>query len=270
MNLTASSASPRTDDGQEATANWLERLTVAGAAARGLVYLVIGGTALRAIAYTSAQTRTFPGAFKTITTAPLGRVLLVFVAAGLAAFAISRVLEAILVLRSRAREAWLAQSIGLIRALVYGVIAFLALRIALRPSRDQEGRASEWAAFAIVQPLGRWLLGLIGLVVIGLGVYQFVRAFQRHRLPLWAFALAFYGRSIYALLVLLLGAFALSAGIFRSPGEARGLGGTLSFLQERLFGPSLLAIFGCGMIVHGVMSAIEVVRRSHETAAEET
>ena len=75
---------------------------------------------------------------------------------------------------------------------------------------------------------------------------------------------------IYALLLFLFGAFAVIATIFRSPGEARGVGGTLSFLQDRIFGSLILAVFGFGLIAHGVMSAIEVVRDSQETAEEES
>ena len=92
------------DSGEEKPADWLPRLTLAGAAARGFVYLVIGGTALRAIGYTARQTEDFPGAFTLIAEVPLGRVLLALVGVGLAAFGIARVLEAFLILRERAAE----------------------------------------------------------------------------------------------------------------------------------------------------------------------
>ncbi len=254
----------------EESAAWLERLTIAGAAARGFVYLVIGATALRATGWTASEKHDFPGAFKTIALAPFGRVLLVLVGVGLAAFAVARVLEAVLVLRRRASEEWLAQSGGAITALIYGGLAFVALRIAYAPSTDQSGRAAEWAALLLAQPLGRSLLGLIGVIVAGVGVYQFGHAFRRRALPLWTLCLAIYGRVIYAFLLFLFGAFALVAAIFRSPGEARGMNGTLSFLQDRLFGSLILTVFGFGLLVHGVMSAIEAVRDSQKTAEEES
>ncbi|MEO7166533.1 MAG: DUF1206 domain-containing protein [Spartobacteria bacterium] len=255
---------------EDKTNAWLERLTVVGAVARGFVYLVIGGIALRAIGYTVGETKGEPGVFKTIAEAPLGRLLLAFVGAGLAAFGVARVLEAILIMRARLAESWLAQSAGMIHAIVDGTLAVLAFWIALDPSVERSGKAAEWAALLLAQPAGRWLLGLIGFIIVGVGFFQISRIFHLHKMKFWALCLAIYGRAVYALFFFLLGAFALVAGIFRSPGEVRGLGGALGFLQERIYGSLLLAVFGFGLITHGVMSAIEAVRASHETAEKES
>ncbi len=258
------------DATQDRTARWLKRLTLFGATARGFVYLVVGGIAFRALAYSSWQTRGFPGAFQTITQAPLGRGLCAGVGLGLAAFAVARILEAILVLRDGAREEWLGEILGLLRALVDGAIAIFAFRVALNPSTDRSSSSTEWAALVLAQPEGRWILGVIGIAILTGGLFQLAKALQRHDLPLWAFALAFYGRLSYALLLILFGSFAIIAGIFRSPGEVRGLSGALSFLQDRIFGSLLLILLGTGMLLHGVMSSIEAIRSSRETAKGET
>ncbi len=255
---------------QDKTADWLKRLTLVGASARGFVYLVVGGMAWRALGYSAWETSGFPGAFQTITKAPLGRLLCAGVGLGLAAFAIARVLEAVLVLRARASEAWLSESLGLLRVLVDGAIAIFALRVAFYPSTDRSSSSATWAALVLAQPQGRWVLGIVGVAIGAAGIFQLVKAFQRHELPLWAFWIAFFGRSTYALLLLLFGAFAMVAGIFRSPGEVRGLSGALGFLQSRVFGTSLLVYLGCGMLVHGVMSTIGAIRAARETADEET
>ncbi|MDQ3200406.1 MAG: DUF1206 domain-containing protein [Verrucomicrobiota bacterium] len=258
------------DSLQDKTADWLKRLTLAGATARGFVYLVVGGMAFRALAYSAWETGGFPGAFQTITEAPLGRLLCAGVGFGLMAFAFARVLEATLVLRSRGSQAWLGESLGLLRVLIDGAIALFAFQVALHPSTDRAGSSAEWAAKVLAHPQGRWVLGLIGAAIVAGGLFQLSKAFRRHQLPLWAFCLALYGRCTYALLLILFGAFSITAGIYRSPGEARGISGALSFLQNRMSGSILLVFLGCGMIAHGVMSSIEAVRKSRETADEET
>lgn len=255
---------------QDKTALWLKRLTLGGATARGFVYFVVGGMAFRALAYSAWETSGFPGAFQTITEAPLGRGLCAGVGLGLVAFALARVLEAVLVLRDRAAEAWLGESLGLLRVLVDGAIALFAFRVAFQPSADRSGSSSEWAALLLAQPLGRWVLGLIGAAIVAAGLFQLGKASHRHGLPLWAFGIAFYGRCTYALLLILFGVFAIMAGVFRSSGEVRGISGALGFLQNRMAGSLLLVFLGCGMVAHGLMSSIEAVRASRETADEET
>ena len=263
-------AKTKKDPIQDETADWLKRLTLFGATARGFVYFVVGGMAFRALAYSAWETSGFPGAFQTITEAPLGRVLCACVGLGLAAFALARVLEAVLVLRSRGKEAWLGESLGLLRVLIDGAIGVFAFRVAFRPSTDRSSSSSEWAALVLAHPQGRWILGLIGAAIVAAGVFQLSKAFRKQELPLWAFCLAFYGRSTYALLLILFGAFSITAGIFRSSGEVRGISGALGFLQNRMAGSLILIFLGCGMVAHGVMSSIEAIRKSRATAEEET
>ncbi len=69
-----------------------------------------------------------------------------------------------------------------------------------------------------------------------------------------------YGRVFFAVLLILIGGFAIMAAVFRSPGEARGVSGALTFLQHQLFGPVLLAGIGIGLFMYGVFSAIEAFR----------
>lgn len=260
----------RKDRVQEKTADWLKSLTLVGATARGFVYLVVGGMAFRALGYSAWETRGFPGAFQTITEAPLGRLLCAGVGLGLAAFAVARVLEAVLILRVRAAEAWLGESLGLLRVLIDGAIAAFALRVAFYPSTDRSSSSAEWATQVLAHPLGKWVLGLIGAGLVAGGLFQLRKAFRRRELPIWAFCLAFYGRATYALLLTLFGAFAIGAAVFRSPGEVRSLSGALGFLQNRVSGSLLLVLLGAGMVVHGIMSSIEAIRSSRQTAEEET
>ena len=213
-----------------------------------------------------ARPKAGPGVFKTIAEAPLGRLLLALVGTGLAAFGISRVLEAILIMRTRLAETWLAQSAGLIHAIVNGTLALFAFWIALDPTVERRGKAAEWAAprpRAAGRPLAPWLdrthhrrgRTLPDGPDVSSAPAATLGALSRRLRARSLRAHVFSSRRVCG-----------GRGFFRSPGEARDLGGALGFLQERIYGSLLLALFGCGLIAHGVMSAIEAIRASQETS----
>ncbi len=120
------------DSGEEKPADWLPRLTLAGAAARGFVYLVIGGIGIARNRLHCAPDGGFsrrlhahrggpagPGAARP----GRGRAGGVWDRPRARGFSYSA---------RRAAENWLEQSVGLIHALVDGVLAAVALRIAFR------------------------------------------------------------------------------------------------------------------------------------------
>lgn len=146
-------------------------------------------------------------------------------------------------------------------AVMYAGFSSLALRFFFRPSAPAEERTSEWAALLIAHPLGRWLVGGIGVITALAGLQQLITAHSAHDCPKWMRYCGLYGRVSFAVLLILIGGFATMAAIFRSPGEARGLGGALTFLQHQSFGPVLLAGVGVGLLMYGLMSAVEAFRK---------
>ena len=72
----------------------LALLARSGYAARGLVYLVVGGLAVLAALGQGGQTTDPQGALTTLLTQPFGKILLGIVALGLVAFGIYSLIEA--------------------------------------------------------------------------------------------------------------------------------------------------------------------------------
>ncbi|HEV2129901.1 MAG TPA: DUF1206 domain-containing protein, partial [Longimicrobiaceae bacterium] len=75
---------------------WVEGLARLGYAAKGVVYLIVGGLAAQAALGSGGQTTGSEGALSTILRQPLGQVLLGAVAVGLAGYALWRFVQAAL------------------------------------------------------------------------------------------------------------------------------------------------------------------------------
>ena len=74
---------------------WVDRFARFGYATKGLVYLVVGALALGVATGVGGSTTDPPGALQTIGSQPFGRVMLGFVAIGLAAYALWRLFQAV-------------------------------------------------------------------------------------------------------------------------------------------------------------------------------
>jgi hypothetical protein len=101
-----------------------------------------------------------------------------------------------------------------------------------------------------------------GLIVVGVGVGQFVLAWRgtatrelvdmdshQRELANLASRLGYIARGVAFGLI---GAFLIFAGAQTNPEEAKGLGGALSTLASEPFGPWLLGVVAVGLIGYGV------------------
>jgi hypothetical protein len=74
---------------------WVDRFARFGYATKGLVYVVVGALALGVATGVGGRTTDPPGALQEIGAQPFGRVMLGFVAVGLAAYALWRLFQAV-------------------------------------------------------------------------------------------------------------------------------------------------------------------------------
>jgi hypothetical protein len=146
-----------------------------------------------------------------------------------------------------------------------------ALNLALGNGASSGGGDStqSWTAKVLSMPLGEWWVFLIGLGVIGFGVFQIVRGwkekFRRHlaesemsqkqrHFAIEAGKLGFISRGFVFGII---GALLAKAGLSSNPGEARGLDGALNLLAQREFGTALLAIVAVGLAAYGLYLFVE-------------
>ena len=210
--------------------NVAEKLARLGYAARGAVYLIIGGLALLAAAGSGGRTTDSKGAFQALLEAPFGGVLLAVIVIGFLCFAAWRLAQAFFDADrlGRQRKALMRRAAYGASAAVYVGLAFMAGSILLghhHEGGDQSAR--DWTAALLSVPLGRWLVAAVG-IAFAIGGIAFagrgwIERFDRLALPRearrWAVPMGRIGFFARALVCLIVAGFlvlaALHADLFR-------------------------------------------------------
>ncbi len=246
--------------------NRLEQLARFGYAARGAVSLIVGGLALLAALGRGGEATGSKGALQSLLEQPMGDALLVVIALGLFGFAVWRVLQAALDADGRGRSAKaVAARIGQgVSAGIYAGLAVFAasLVFAAGRGRGDEQSARDWTAWLLAQPFGRWLVGAVGVLIVGAAIGMAAKAWTasfRRQLDCgasasWVVPLGRAGFAARAVVFLVVGAFLLVAAWQSDPNEARGLGGALVALQGQPYGQVLFALVAAGLTAFGAFN----------------
>lgn len=267
--------------------NWIERGARVGYAAKGVVYVIIGVLALQVAIGSGGETTDSRGAIYEIAEAPFGKVLLVLIAVGLFGYAVWRLVEAAVDPEYQNDGAkGVVKRIGIaISGLTYGFLAYTAAAIAFGWGSQGSGGANggggnstqqEWTAQLMAQPFGQWLVGLVGVIIIGVGLYQFKKAYtasfmDRYRVgamsateKTWAERVGRFGLAARGVIFCMIGAFLIQAAIQAQPSETRGLSGALDTLARQPYGPWLLGIVAAGLVAFGAYCFVSARYRKIE------
>ena len=244
---------------------WVDRFARLGYATKGLVYLVVGALALGVATGVGGSTTDPPGALRTIGSQPFGRVILAFVAVGLAAYALWRLFQAVADPEGEGRDAGgIAARAGHVAAwLGYSGLAFTAGQLLVASGGG--GSPKDWTASVLSLPFG-WVLVLgVGLGVVGYGLHQLYQAYRvqfeeslkRERMnDVLESAIVQGGRfglAIRGVVIGIAGGFLVVAALRFDPQEATGLGGALQALLQEPFGPWLLGVAALGLVAYGLL-----------------
>jgi hypothetical protein len=257
---------------------WVEKLARLGYVAKGIVYLVIGFLALREALGAGGKATDPTGAIQSvgsIGSQPFGGVMLALLAAGLACYALWKLVQGIMDADNKGSDAHgILRRVGYVgSAVIHGVLAFTAAQ-SIVGEEDTAEDAAAASAMAYQPPLGQILVGLVGLVVIGVGLYQLYAAYEAKfradlRLDLmseaersWVTRAGRVGTAARALAIGVAGAFLVLAAYQSDPSETRSLGAALETLQHQPLGPYMLGAVAAGLLVYGAfMFAIAYYRR---------
>jgi uncharacterized protein DUF1206 len=249
-----------------------------GYGARGVVYLIVGFFALAAALGARARPAGSGDIFLVLITRPLGAVLLAVLSAGLLCFAAWRLIQAVADVdrHGRSTRGLLRRAVYAANALFYLGFTAWAAAIAVGWSRKigSEREVHHWTAWLMNMPFGRWLVGIIGIVVMGVAFGVGARAFEprverhldlpasRRRL---ADALFRFGEAARALVFLLIGVFLITAAVDYRATAAKGLHGALQTLQQQSYGWLALAVTALGFIAFGAFQLVEAGFRRVDT-----
>jgi hypothetical protein len=259
------------------TQPWADRVARVGYVAKGLVFMLVGGLAVAAVAGLGGKTTDPSGALAAVARLPAGRAALVFAALGLLAHAAFR---AALVLMgepygNRAAGGQVARRVSNgFAALAYVGLALSAGALVVgwgghvHTSKDAETR--HLSARVLAAPFGRPLLIGIAFGILVAAAVQLVRAFGpnhlRERMRVGEMTewerktVAAMGRIAFAARATVLAAcgyFVGRAAIDSAPREARGPAGALRAVWELPHGGLWLSAVAAGLITFGAYCLLE-------------
>lgn len=249
---------------------WLVR---SGFVARGVTYGVIGAlaVALALGAGTMGATPNQQGALALIARSAVGRPALILIAAGLLAYALWKLVQALV---GRGPEGGGSpRAVDRISNAAGGVVYIGFFLVAVRVIAGSAGnasRASQHAAAGVLGwPGGQLIVGVAGVVVIAISLYQLVDAVRggfaddsklerldarQRRLFMTVGRIGLAGRTLVFLLV---GYFLLRSAIDYSPRNAVGVDGALARLHGQPYGPWLVGLVAAGLLAFATFSLAE-------------
>ncbi len=255
----------------------LELAARVGYGARGFVYLSVGLLALFATLNMVGDAVGVRGALDWLSQRPLGRLWMLLVGLGLAAFVMWRMLQSVFDAdhEGTSRNGLMTRLSQLFSGLGYAGLACAAFALfaGARAAEPSEGVAQsrERAAMLLDLPFGRWLLIAAGLAIFGIGVANIVKAWREDfseylhcsvRTRRRVTPLARFGHLARGLAYLPLAALVVLAGWRARTAEVTSFGAALEQIEDLRAGRWVIGFIALGFIAFGTFSFIEARFRS--------
>jgi Domain of Unknown Function (DUF1206) len=243
-------------------------LARAGLTARGVIYLLVGWVALLVALGRTSREADQQGALQLLAGKPYGLISLWLLALGFIAYAVWRLGEAAFGVTGEGAGAGpRLKSLG--RAVIYAGFAYLTFGVISGSGRSQSRQQQDATATLMQHPAGRWLVGIVGLIVVVIGlalVGQGVRRrFMRHlrtaqmspRTRRVVERLGVVGTIARGLVFALAGALVVDAAVTHRASESGGIDKALLTLRNQPFGEALMIVAALGLAVFGVYGLCE-------------
>jgi Domain of Unknown Function (DUF1206) len=241
-------------------------------------YGIVGVLAVKLAAGAGGRATSRNGALQTLAQHSFGKVVLVVLAIGFAAYAIWRFFEAYAERASHddgALKRWGKRAGYAGRGLIYAGLTFSAVKILVGSGSggSQNEKAHKTTATVLSWPGGTWIVGVAGGVILGAGLWNLYRGLSRsfedkwrsgglsERARKWGGRVGVVGHLARAVVFALIGIFVIKAAVDYRPRDAIGLDGALQKLAHASYGPYLLGLTAAGLVCYALFCLVDARHR---------
>jgi hypothetical protein len=253
-----------------------EKLSRVGYVVHGFVFIVIGVLAARISWGERGELADPPSAIQIIREQPLGELIVVLIAIGLAAYGLWRFVQAIADpdQQGTTMKGLIVRIGRFISGLGYSALSVFSLRLAAGIARAPEENPG-WAVRVLTEPLGAYVGALVAVILLGVASDDLRKAFTanfgerfKHQEMSGAESLAAklagsWGFAARALILIFAGAYLLAAILQDSPSRVKGFEGILGSMLALPYGQWLLRFVGLGLVAYGFFMGQAGLRRRH-------
>ena len=252
-----------------------ENLARIGYGARGFIYGTMGLLAISVAFGASGSLTDQQGAIASIGQKLLGRVLLGIVLIGLIGYTLWGLIRAFLdpLHKGKDLKGILVRIGFFISAISYAILIFPTYNIIFSmPNAAQNGaqgvQMRNLISNIFLIPFGKWVVGIIGLIALGKGVFQVYQGLRTNfdnQIKIYALTskqikivkiVGRFGTIARGAVFALVGIFLLFAAYNSNSLEAKGIEGALLTLLHQPYGSWLLGIVALGLIAFGFYSLL--------------
>jgi hypothetical protein len=242
---------------------WTDRAVRVGMVAYGIVHLTIAWLGIQLALGDHSGSASRNGALKQLAQQPFGKVVVWVVAVGMFLLVLWKLLEAFIdsTLEDGAKKV-AKPATNVFKAIVYGTLGVSAVHVAT--GSKSKSKTTDYTAKLMDQPFGRWLVGLVGLAIIGYGVYLAYRGwsekFLEHLDPEGRSgdsgkAYRVFGKLGYiakGIAIGVIGVLFVYAAIDHNAKKSGGLDQAAQKILQQPFGPVLLFAISVGIGCYGL------------------
>jgi hypothetical protein len=253
---------------------WYAVLARFGLVAKGLSYGLVGALALKLAIGDGGTATSRQGALQQLAQHSFGKVVLILLAFGFAAYAVWRFVQAYAErpdAEDGAVKVWVKRAGYIGRGLVYAALTYSTVKIVTGSGQgqSQNAKAKHSAGMVLSWPAGRLIVVAAGLVLVAVALWNLYRGLARkfedkwrvaHLTPAvrrWGARAGVVGHVARFVVFALIGVFAIKAAIDYKPKDAIGLDGALQKLAHASYGPWLLGLTAAGLFAYGVYCLVD-------------
>ena len=250
-------------------------LARSGMASRAVVYGALAAIVLQLAFGSSPGDADQAGALTALGTHPGGKVVLWLLVLGVACYALWRFTEAA-VGPSAGKDSKGDRAKAVFEGVAYIPIAVISVNIAVgHAAQAQQGDKYRTLSARVMQDwfAGRWIVGLVGVVVLGIGLYLASegprRSFREdldfhgnRNAERTVVTLGVIGSTARGVVFALAGILVIAAAVTADPDKAGGVDAGLRSVRDASFGPYLLLVIALGLLSYAAFAVGEAKWRT--------